>query len=92
MFHLDQGLREEVVKGQSVRFGLRLFSKIPQFKSMLKFINLKIRYLNEFFWGEKGDLRTQNDVFFWDYKPKGMKNDKGREGGHKIGKMGGHRL
>ena len=59
MFHLDQGLREEVVKGQSVRFGLRLFSKIPQFKSMLKFINLKIRYLNEVFWGEKGDLRTQ---------------------------------
>ena len=25
-------------------------------------------------------------------KPKAMKNDKGREGGHKFGKMGRHRL
>ena len=53
---------------------------------MLKFISLKIKYLNEVFWGEKEHLRTQNDVFFWDYKPKGMKNEKGGRGVIKLEK------
>ena len=62
-----------------------LTGKISQFKPIFKFTSM-------IFWGEGGlrALKTTSSIRV--IKPKEMKNDKGRVGGPKIGKMGRRRL
>ena len=73
-----------------------LSSKIPQFKPMyaIKFISLKTKIIYEGFFKEgEGGLRAPETMSpLGVIKPKAMKNDKGREGGHKFGKMCRRRL
>ena len=62
------------------------------FKPMLKFVSLKrqvMSYLKVCLRVEEG---FRNDISLKVIQPKAMKADKGREGGHKIGKMGRRRL
>ena len=58
-----------------------LSSKIPQFKPMLKFINLKTKTIYEgFLWGE-GLEGSRNDVSFRGYQAKGDEKQQGEGGG-----------
>ena len=62
-------------------------SKIPQTKAMLKIFSLKSYILGG------GGLRAPETMSpLGVIKPKAMKNNKGREGGHKFGKLGRRRL